>query len=123
MNVAMMIGRLTKDPEVRVTNSGKSVSTFTLAVDRRFSKEKNEADFIPCVAWGKTAEIVGNYCDKGKQVAVAGRIQVRNYETQDGQKRYVTELIVNELELLGRKSDSGNQQSGNSQLGEEDIPF
>jgi single-strand DNA-binding protein len=123
MNVTMMIGRLTKDPEVRVTNSGKSVSTFTLAVDRRFSKEKNEADFIPCVAWGKTAEIVGNYCDKGKQVAVAGRIQVRNYETQDGQKRYVTELIVNELELLGRKSDSWNQQSGNSQLGEEEIPF
>ena len=95
----MMIGRLTKDPEVRVTNSGKSVSTFTLAIDRRFSKEK-EADFIPCVAWGKTAEIVGNYCDKGKQVAAVGRIQVRNYETQDGQKRYVTELIVNELELI-----------------------
>lgn len=123
MNHVTLIGRLTKDPEVRYTQSGTPVGTFTLAVDRRVAKDKpKEADFIPCVVWGKTAEVVGNWCKKGKQVGVEGRIQVRSYDAKDGTKRYVTEVVVNELELLG-KSEGSNKQGGREQLTDEDIPF
>lgn len=123
MNHVTLIGRMTKDPEVRYTQSGTPVGTFTLAVDRRVQKDKpKEADFIPCVVWSKTAEIVGNWCKKGKQVAVEGRMQVRSYDAKDGTKRYVTEVIVNDLELLG-KSEGGNKQDGREQLTDEDIPF
>ena len=114
MNHVTLIGRLTKDPEVRYTQSGTPVGTFTLAVDRRVQKDKpKEADFIPCVVWGKTAEVVGNWCKKGKQVGVEGRIQVRSY---------VTEVIVNELELLG-KSEGGNKQDGGNYPTDDEIPF
>ncbi|WP_303104130.1 single-stranded DNA-binding protein [uncultured Mitsuokella sp.] len=125
MNHVTLIGRLTKDPDVRYTQSGNTVATFTLAVDRRVPKDKpKEADFIPCVVWGKTAEVVERWCKKGKQLAVEGRIQVRSYDAKDGSKRYVTEVIVNELELLGSKNDSGSQQSGGRpQLSDEEIPF
>ncbi|WP_288777105.1 single-stranded DNA-binding protein [uncultured Mitsuokella sp.] len=125
MNKAIIIGRLTKDPEVRYTQSGNTVATFTLAVDRRVSKDKpKEADFIPCVVWGKTAEVVERWCKKGKQLAIEGRIQARSYDAKDGSKRYVTEVIVSELELLGSKNDSGSQQSGGRpQLSDEEIPF
>lgn len=122
MNHVTLIGRLTKDPEVRYTQSGTPVGTFTLAVDRRVQKDKpKEADFIPCVVWGKTAEIVGNWCKKGKQVGIEGRIQVRSYDAKDGSKRYVTEVIVSNLELLG-KGDGASHQGG-GQLTDEDIPF
>ena len=125
MNKAIIIGRLTKDPEVRYTQSGNTVATFTLAVDRRVSKDKpKEADFIPCVVWGKTAEVVERWCKKGKQLAIEGRIQARSYDAKDGSKRYDTEVIVSELELLGSKNDSGSQQSGGRpQLSDEEIPF
>lgn len=126
MNHVTLIGRLTKDPEVRYTQSGTPVGTFTLAVDRRVQKDKpKEADFIPCVAWSKTAEIVGNWCKKGKQVGIEGRIQVRSYDAKDGSKRYVTEVIVNELELLGGKSEGADNRSGNGYkpLTDEDVPF
>ena len=125
MNHVTLIGRLTKDPEVRYTQSGTAVGTFTLAVDRRVQKDKpKEADFIPCVVWNKTAEIVGNYCKKGKQVGVEGRIQVRSYDAKDGSKRYVTEVIVSELELLGSKNE-GADRSGNGYkpLTDDEIPF
>lgn len=125
MNHVTLIGRLTKDPEVRYTQSGTPVGTFTLAVDRRVQKDKpKEADFIPCVVWSKTAEVVGNYCKKGKQVAVNGRIQVRSYDAKDGSKRYVTEVIVSELELLGSKNE-GADRSGNGYkpLTDDEIPF
>ena len=123
MNHVTLIGRMTKDPEVRYTQSGTPVGTFTLAVDRRVQKDKpKEADFIPCVVWSKTAEVVGNWCKKGKQIGVEGRIQVRSYDAKDGTKRYVTEVIVNDLELLG-KSEGGNKQDGREQLTDEDIPF
>lgn len=114
---------MTKDPEVRYTQSGTAVGTFTLAVDRRVQKDKpKEADFIPCVVWGKTAEVVGNYCKKGKQVAVNGRIQVRSYDAKDGTKRYVTEVIVKDLELLGKGNGSSKQNNGNYPT-DEGIPF
>lgn len=117
---------MTKDPEVRYTQSGTPVGTFTLAVDRRVAKDKpKEADFIPCVVWGKTAEVVGDWCKKGKQVGIEGRIQVRSYDAKDGSKRYVTEVIVNELELLGGKSEGADNRSGNGYkpLTDEDVPF
>lgn len=124
MNKCHIIGRMTKDPEVRYTQGGTAVATFTLAVDRRVQKDKpKEADFIPCVVWGKMADgVVKNYCHKGKQVAVEGRIQVRSYDAKDGTKRYVTEVIVNELELLG-KGDGSSKQNGGNYPTDEDIPF
>lgn len=124
MNKCYIIGRMTKDPEVRYTQQGTAVATFTLAVDRRAAKDKpKEADFIPCVVWGKMADgVVKNYCYKGKQIAVEGRIQVRSYDAKDGTKRYVTEVIVNELELLG-KSEGGNKQGGGNYPTDDEIPF
>lgn len=124
MNHVVLIGRLTKDPEVRYTQSGTAVGTFTLAVDRRVAKDKpKEADFIPCVAWGNLASgVVNNYCYKGKQIAVEGRIQTRSYDAKDGTKRYVTEVIVNELELLG-KGDGSSKQNGGNYPTDEEIPF
>ena len=93
MNKVILAGRLTKDPEVRYTQTGVAVASFTLAVNRRFSKEK-VADFIPIVVWDKIAEIVGNNLVKGSQVLIEGRIQIRSYDAQDGSKRYVTEVIA-----------------------------
>lgn len=124
MNKCHIIGRMTKDPEVRYTQGGTAVATFTLAVDRRVAKDKpKEADFIPCVVWGKMADgVAKNYCHKGKQVAVEGRIQVRSYDAKDGTKRYVTEVIVNDLELLG-KSEGGNKQGGGNYPTDDEIQF
>ena len=127
MNKVVLIGRSTKDAELRHTQSGKSVSTFTLAVDRDFknAQGEREADFIPCVAWGKLAEICERYITKGKQVAVAGRIQTRNYEDNNGQRRYITEIIVSDLQLLGSRQDG--QQSQEPEFTEADnsdeLPF
>ena len=124
MNKCHIIGRMTKDPEVRYTQGGTAVATFTLAVDRRVAKDKpKEADFIPCVVWGKMADgVVKNYCHKGKQVAVEGRIQVRSYDAKDGTKRYVTEVIVNELSLLG-KGDGSSKQNGGNYPTDDEITF
>ena len=111
INKVVLIGRSTKDAELRNTTTGKSVSTFTLAVDRDFKNAQGErdADFIPCVAWGKLAEICERYITKGKQVAVAGRIQTRNYEDKNGQRRYITEIIVSDMQLLGSRQDAQQQ--------------
>ena len=124
MNKCHMIGRMTNDPEARFTQGGPAVATFTRALDRRVAKDKpKEADFIPCVVWGKMADgVVKNYCHKGKQVAVEGRIQVRSYDAKDGTKRYVTEVIVNELELLG-KGDGSSKQNGGNYPTDDEIPF
>ena len=102
-----LLGRLTKDPEIRYTPSQKVVAQFTLAVDRPFKAEngQKEADFIPCVAWGKSAELIGNSCAKGHRLFVEGRLQIRNYEGKDGTKRYVAEVIANSFEFIERKSD------------------
>jgi single-strand DNA-binding protein len=102
MNQTILIGRLTKDPEMRYTTNGTAVTTFTLAVDR--NNDKKETDFIAIVTWSKTAENVANYCTKGKLVAVSGRIQTRNYEKGDGSKVYVTEIVANEVKFLEPKS-------------------
>lgn len=96
MNKVVLIGRLTKDPELKFTpGTGNAVTTLTLAVDRYNTKTgQKEADFIPVVIWGKTAESVANYLKKGSQAAISGRIQTRLYDAKDGTKRYVTEVVA-----------------------------
>ena len=129
MNKVILVGRLAQDPEVRYTQSGKAVASFNLAVNRY--GQKDSADFIPIVAWEKLAEVIGNNLKKGSQVLVEGRMQVRSYETQDGQKRRVTEVIVQNVEFLGsKKSDNDGSNSdvvpesfGTEVFPEEKIPF
>ena len=104
INNVVLVGRLTKDVEIRKTQSGLSVASFTVACDRRLSQEQrnnNEqsADFISCVAWRGSADFLGNYAHKGDTVGVEGRIQTRNYD-RDGQKVYVTEIIANSVSIL-----------------------
>ena len=110
MNRAMLIGNLTKDPELRATGSGIAVCTFTLAVQRRFANrdsQTRDADFIPIVVWRAQAENCAKYLHKGSQAAVCGSIQTRSYDAPDGSKRYVTEIVADEVQFLG-KSDSGD---------------
>lgn len=124
MNKSILIGRTTREPDIRTTTSGKKVATFTLAVDRDFKSQsgEREADFIPCVAWGKLAEIVERYVPKGKQIAVCGRIQTRNYDAPDGSKRYITEIIVSELQLLGSKQEQP-QEPMLTEIEDDELPF
>lgn len=128
MNKVVLIGRLARDPEVRYTQSGKAVTSFTLAVDRRVRKDteaQQTVDFIPIVAWDKLAEICGNYLAKGRRTAVEGHIQVRSYEAKDGAKRYVTEVIAESVEFLGDKGtgDNTSQGYGGTPVSDEMIPF
>ena len=108
MNKVILMGRLTKEPEIRYTQSQKCVAQFTLAVDRPFNSEnaKKEADFISCVLWGKSAELIGNSCQKGHRILVEGRLQIRNYDGKDGQKHWVTEVICNNFEFVEKKETS-----------------
>lgn len=122
MNKVILIGRLTRDPELRYTGSNTPVATFSLAVNRSFTNQngEREADFINCVVWRKLAETVKNYLSQGSQVAVEGRIQTRNYDDQNGQRRYVTEVVVENIDFVGTKRDnsqSSNQPNFNSQPG------
>ena len=107
LNKIILIGRLTKDVELRYTESGKAVANFTLAVDRPFKKAQGEkeADFIRIVVWGKLAEHCGNYIGKGRLVAVSGRLQIRSYEGNDEQKKYITEVVADEVRFLDRAKD------------------
>lgn len=102
LNKAILNGRLTKAPELKQTNSGKSVCGFTIAVDR--SRDREKTDFIPIVAWGKTAEFVNQWFGKGDLITIVGRIEVRNYEDKNGNKRTATEIIAEEVLFGGRKS-------------------
>ena len=132
MNRVVLLGRLTKDPDVRYTQSQKVVCTFTLAVDRPFLNQdgKREADFIPVVLWGKPAEMAGNSCSKGQRLCVEGRIQTRTYDDENGTRHYVTEVVASGFDYIERKSDSagGNQAPARQQdnpmanMGQE-VPF
>lgn len=101
------MGRVTKEPEVRYTQSGKCVCTFIIAVNREFKNEDGnyDADFVPVVVWGKAAELAGNSLDKGHRILVEGRLQNRSYEAKDGSKRYIAEIISQHIEFVERKSD------------------
>ena len=124
MNKVVLIGRLTRDPELRYTGSNTPVATFTLAVNRAFSNQQGEreADFINVVVWRKQAENVKNYLTQGSQAAVEGRIQTRSYDDQNGQKRYVTEVVADNVEFLGSKNSSTNTNSMNNSLKESKDP-
>lgn len=112
MNRTVLIGRMTKDPDLKFLPGGETgVCNFTLAVNRKFAKEgQPKADFIPIVVFGKQAEATANYMKKGSQVAISGRIQVRNYENKEGQRVYITEVVADEVEFLDSKGS--NKTSG-----------
>ena len=110
INTVVLSGRLTKDPELKETSSGKKVLSFTIAVNRRNNKEDQQADFIPCVAWNKTAEVIAQYCSKGSQIGVEGRLQQRTYDNAQGQKVYVIEVLCNQVTFLESKKESQGHQ-------------
>ena len=116
MNKVILIGRLTKDPEVRNTSSQATVCRFTLAVDRKFKDQngQRQADFISCVAWRQTANFISTYFHKGSKIAIVGNIQTRSYDDQNGQKRYVTDVVVDEAEFVDSASN-GNGSNGTAQ--------
>ncbi|WP_290458140.1 single-stranded DNA-binding protein [Faecalibaculum rodentium] len=106
MNITNLTGRMTKDIELRTTQSGKTVANFTLAVNRRFkSQGQPDADFFRCQAWGKTAEVLHQYTHKGSQIGITGRLQNRSYENQQGQNVEITEVIVESMDLLDSRNN------------------
>ncbi|MGO5592813.1 single-stranded DNA-binding protein [Acidaminococcus sp. HCP3S3_G9_1] len=114
MNRIILLGRLVRDPEVRVTPTGKTACTFTLAVDRPFTAKdgQREADFIPIQTWNKTAEICGNSLSKGQRALVEGRLQIRSFDGKDGNKHYMTEVIADWVEFIERKGYGSNPAAG-----------
>lgn len=129
LNRVVLIGRLTRDPELRYVPSGHPVASFSLAVDRPFANQQGEreTDFIDIVAWRKLAEQVSQHLSKGRLVAVEGRLQIRSYETQDGQKRKVAEVVADAVRFLDRKTtgaSSGTAEGGEfAEENEQDVPF
>ncbi|MGG0717558.1 single-stranded DNA-binding protein [Robertmurraya massiliosenegalensis] len=125
MNRVVLVGRLTKDPELRYTPNGVPVATFTLAVNRSFSNQQGEreADFINCVVWRRPAENVANFLKKGSLAGVDGRIQTRNYEGQDGKRVYVTEIVAESVQFLEPKNASGGNLGGYGGQREQGNPY
>lgn len=133
MNRIVLCGRLVREPELRYTQGGTAVGSFTLAVDRPYTKDGNkETDFINCQVWGKSAENCAKYLDKGKQAAVEGRLQIRSYDDKDGNKRYVTEVVADRVEFLSapeKKEEQSIEEQAREVFGEEivfddeDVPF
>lgn len=130
INIVAITGRLTRSPEVRQTQSGVSVCSFTVAVDRAYkSGEEREADFVDCVAWRHSAEFLQKYFTKGDMIGITGHLQTRNWETDDGQKRKATEIVADSLSFVGgKKSDRAEAPAENptftpvdDQAG--DLPF
>ena len=117
MNKAILVGNLTKDPEMRTTPNGVSVTSFTVAVQRRYKDADGnyQADFINCVAWRSTAEFVAKYFTKGSRIGVVGTVQTRTYDDQNGNKRYVTEVVADEVEFAGDKAQNQDMQKPTEQ--------
>ena len=132
MNKVILVGRLTKDPELRATTSGVSVASFTVACDRRFVKqgEERKAEFINCIAWRQSAEAISRYFKKGDRIAIEGTIQVRDWQDNDGKKRYATEVVVEQWEFAQSKIEGAPATSnteadldGFMPVDDEDLPF
>ena len=140
MNKAILIGNLTKDPEVRTTPNGVTVCTFSIAVNRRGTNQAGErvADFFNIVAWRQLGELCGKYLAKGRKVSVIGEIQTRSYDAKDGSKRYITEIVADEVEFLtprGQDSGSGSYErayerpsapvapEGFTEIDDDQLPF
>ena len=120
MNKVILMGRLTRDPEVRYTQTNNTlVASFSIAVNRRFTRpgEERQADFINIVAWSKLGEFCSKYFKKGQQVGVIGRLQVRNWEDEQGQKRYVTEVVAEEAYFADSKKDGSDSLSFENTFG------
>lgn len=121
MNKVILLGRLTRDPELRTTPSGVSVTSFSIAVNRRFAKD--QTDFINCVAWRQTAEFVSKYFAKGNMISVVGSLQTGRYE-KDGQTHYTTDVVVDEVYFTGSKAEaSGSAPIPQDRSNQEDSPF
>lgn len=129
MNRTVLVGRLTKDPDLKYTANGVPVASFTLAVNRNFknAQGEQEADFINCVVWRKPAENAANFLKKGSLAGVDGRIQTRSYEGQDGKRVYVTEVQAESVQFLEPKGNGSSQQNngnrGASNAPQNDFPF
>lgn len=127
LNVLTLMGRLTADPELRTTTTGKSVASFTLAVDRNYTPQGQEkkTDFVNCVAWGNTAEFISKYFSKGKLMAVRSELQSRSYENSEGRKVTVWEAVVSEAFFCGDKSETSKSNAPSIDVIEddEDLPF
>lgn len=129
MNTVVLVGRTTRDIELRRTGNGTAVANFTLAVNRDFkTQDGQEADFIQCVAWKKTAEILEQYVHKGDRIALNGSIRTRNYDDNYGKKVYVTEVLVNHVEFIETKNREHSNYNNNGytehfDLEEDDLPF
>lgn len=111
INNVVLVGRLTRDPELRKTQSGTSVLSFTCAVNRKFQSQDQTADFVNCVAWNQTADFLARYATKGALVGVEGRIQTRNYEDKTGNRVYVTEVVCDSVQLLESKAEAERRQA------------
>lgn len=116
MNNVTLVGRLTKDPELRTVSTGNTTCNFSVAINRQFTNAagERETDFINCVIWGKQAENLCKYCTKGSLIGVQGRIQTRNYDGQDGRKVYVTEVAAQNVSFLGSKNNNENTSFNNA---------
>ena len=134
MNCVQLVGRLTRDPEIKYTDGGSSVARFNIAVDRRYKREDGDnADFINCVAFGKTAEFIEKYFSKGKRIGVTGRIQTGSYNNNDGYKVYTTDVVVETAEFVESKGSATNTDSSNAPVDDgflnipdaiqEELPF
>ena len=127
MNKVILMGNLTKDPELRYTQSGKAVVKVGIAVRRPFSKEKNATDFFNLVAWDKTAEFFGKYLAKGSKVLIEGRLQNNDYTDQNGVKHYAVDVIVENVEFAGskveKKSDEPKDEFDGTPVNDDDMPF
>lgn len=135
INRAILVGRLTKDPELRRTTNDIAVATFTLAVNRQYSNQsgEREADFIQCVVWRRQAETVSQFLSKGSLVGVEGRIQTRTYDDQDGNRKYITEIVCDSVQFLETRAMADDQSEPKKQtkrsdfdndvISEDDLPF
>lgn len=136
LNSVCLVGRMTKDAELRYTPNNQAVATFSLAVNRNFKSQngEREADFINCVIWRQQAENLANWAKKGALIGITGRIQTRSYENQQGQRVYVTEVVAESFQLLESRKERGSQSHGSSQpdfgrqaesfsIEESDLPF
>lgn len=139
MNKVCLIGRITKDPEIRYTANNVAVATFSLAINRTYKNANGgyDADFINCIAFRNTADLLGKYVHKGDQLGIEGHIQTRNYDDKDGKKVYVTEIVVDSLDFTGNKKEQTNEPKQVEQpvtdpykdfgeaieISDEDLPF
>ena len=123
MNKVLLVGRLTRDPELRTTPSGMAVTRFTIAVSQTFTNRNGErgADFINCSAWGRQADNISKYCRKGTLVSAEGRIRTSSYDAQDGSKRYTTEVVCDTVNFLSSKGSNGDTSQRNDNAFQDDM--